>query len=211
MALPFTHETFLAAFGSYNAALWPFALLLWIVTVALAVGWFLTGRVNVPLVLWLLATHWAWSAVAYHWWYFRAINPAATAFAAVFAAQAAAFAALAMRGGVHESLRTGWRAGAGASLVIYGLAYPVLGLALGLQYPRMPVFGVPCPTTLVTAGLLVGAIDVPRWSLVVPILWCAIGGSAALVLDMYADLALLAAGVILIIELLAPGAGTRAA
>jgi hypothetical protein len=52
---------------------------------------------------------------------------------------------------------------------------------------------VPCPVTLFTTGVLLAAVDVPRALLVVPILWSLIGGSAALLLGMTADLLLFAA------------------
>jgi hypothetical protein len=39
---------------------------------------------------------------------------------------------------------------------------------------------------------------------VLPILWAAVGGSAAFLLDIQADIALLAAGVVLLIYVLSP-------
>lgn len=81
-----------------------------------------------------------------------------------------------------------------------------------LQYPRLPLFAVPCPTTLLTAGLLLTASGAPRFVNIVPVIWAAIGSSAALVLGIRADLALLVAGALLALDTLAPHAlGPRAA
>ena len=64
-----------------------------------------------------------------------------------------------------------------------------------MSYPRAPSFGVPCPTTILTAGLL---LLLPRREArlvaVIPVIWAAIGGSAAFLLAIRADLALLLAG-----------------
>ena len=75
----------------------------------------------------------------------------------------------------------------------------------------MPLFAVPCPTTLVTAGLLLTAAGVPRWVNIVPILWAVVGSSAAFALGIRADLALVVAGALLALDTLVPSAlGARA-
>jgi hypothetical protein len=89
--------------------------------------------------------------------------------------------------------------------VCYGLVYPFLGFALGLRYPRLPLFAVPCPTTLVTAGWLVTA-DTPRMIGILPLAWAVTGSSAAFALGIRADFALAAAAVILAVDMVAPSA-----
>lgn len=150
--------------------------------------------------------HWAWSAVAYHWFFFRDINPAAAIFAAAFLVQAALFAWLALRPAAMTPAPSGARGAIGGALVVYGLVYPVLGLAFGLEYPRLPLFAVPCPTTLVTAGFLVTAAGAPRVVSVVPVLWALVGASAALSLGIRADLALAVAALVLAADAVAPSA-----
>ena len=88
------------------------------------------------------------------------------------------------------------------ALIVYSLAYPLVGLAFGLAYPRMPIFAVPCPTTVLTCGVLLLASPFRRVTAIVPILWSAIGGSAAFVLGISADLALVAAGALLLVRTL---------
>ncbi len=80
-----------------------------------------------------------------------------------------------------------------------------MGLATGLRWPRLPAFGVLCPTTLLTVGLLLGLEPRRQRGLgVVPILWCVVGGSAAFALGIRPDLMLLVGAVILLLYAAAP-------
>lgn len=210
--LPFSHEAFLDVFGAYNSALWPVAAVLWLATAWLALNWIRRGRLDGRVLFALLAVHWAWSGIVYHWLFFRAINPAATLFGALFVVQAVFFTwlAAASRGVLVEGLSL--RGVLGRVLVLYGLVYPVLGVAFGLQYPRLPLFAVPCPTTLVTVGWLLASARVPRFVNIVPLLWAVIGSSAAFALGIQVDFALVAAGALLAIDTLVPFAlGAKAA
>ena len=56
-------------------------------------------------------------------------------------------------------------------------------------------FGVPCPTTSFTAGLLMLAMPRSRGLSIIPVSWCVIGGSAAFLLGVRADYALPIAGI----------------
>jgi hypothetical protein len=47
---------------------------------------------------------------------------------------------------------------------------------------------------------------VPRFAVVIPVLWAAVGSSAALALGIRADLALLVAGALLALDVLVPSA-----
>ncbi len=209
MELPFSHDAFLDVFGAYNTLLWPAVVLLWATTAGVVIRWFRTGRLNGRTLFALLAVHWAWSGIAYHWFFFHGINRAAAVFAVLFVLQAAAFAWLAIMSRGHVLMNGSPRGLVGGALVLYGLVYPLIGLALGLEFPRLPLFAVPCPTTLVTAGFLVTSVDVPPWVNVLPILWAVIGSSAAFVLGIRADLALVVAGAMLAVDTVAPRALSR--
>lgn len=199
MSLPFTRDAFLDVFAAYNEWLWPFALMLWLATLYAVVlvvrakdvrPWFLPG---------LLALHWAWAGLAYHAAFFSTINPAAWLFSAFFVLEAGL---LAWHGVVHRRLRfsTGRsvRHMVAGAFVTYALAYPLLNLAQGLTFPRVPTFGVPCPTTILTVGLLLAA-KTPSWSVaIIPVLWSMIGGSAALLLSVRADFVLFIAAAVLV-------------
>lgn len=212
MALPFTHDAFLDVFGQYNTTLWPVVVLLWLATARVAWQWIRRGEVSSRLLFGVLAAHWAWSGLVYHWVYFRPINPAATPFAAAFAVEAVLLGWLAATSRGHVVAGAKRRRMIGGALVVYGLAYPLLGFVFGLSYPRLPLFAVPCPTTLITAGWLIASARIPRVVSLVPLLWAVVGSSAAVTLGIRADLALVAAAGLLVLDVLAPSAlGDRAA
>ena len=78
-------------------------------------------------------------------------------------------------------------------LIGYALVYPGLNAAQHLTWRRIPTFGVPCPTTLFTAGLLM--LTAPRLRMaIIPVTWSMIAGSAAFVLGVRPDYALPVAG-----------------
>lgn len=76
MELPFSESAFLDVFGAYNERWWPVVIALWVVSLIIAAR--LRRRQGSDRsVMVLLAVHWLWSGVVYHWLHFRAINPAA--------------------------------------------------------------------------------------------------------------------------------------
>jgi hypothetical protein len=80
------------------------------------------------------------------------------------------------------------------SATVYSLAYPAINAIDHRRLLRIPTFGLPCPTTVFTVGVLM--LATPQcWSLsVVPLIWSGIGGSAAFLLGVPADVALPMAG-----------------
>lgn len=74
--------------------------------------------------------------------------------------------------------------------------YPIVGLGTGHRWAETPQFGItPCPVTLFTFGLLLlTRVPVPRWLLVIPVVWSLLGGSAALMLGIPQDWLLLFSG-----------------
>lgn len=196
MRMPFTTAQFLDVFARYNADVWPVQWLfhaLAIVVVALA---FRPGDRSGRVIGGVLAFFWAWMGIVYHWGYFRAINPAASVFAALFVLQAVLlFHAGAMRPRLSFRVTGGAAGTAGAVLVAYALVgYPLLGHALGQAYPRAPTFGLPCPTTIFTLGVLLWAEPrAPLRLLVIPVAWSLLGASAAYSHGIAQDYGLLAA------------------
>lgn len=201
MELPFSHEAFLDVFGRYNTSLWPFELALWAATAWFGWTWVGRGRLDGRQPFALLAVHWLWSGLVYHGLYFVAINPAAIVFAAAFVLQGGFFAWLAWKRRGHLAPASESRGLVGLLLVAYGLLYPAVGLLAGLEYPRLPLFGVPCPTTLITAGVMWAAIGLPRIAFLVPLLWAVVGSSAAFTLGIRSDLPLLLAAALCAVAL----------
>jgi hypothetical protein len=161
----------------------------------------------------LLAFLWVWTGIAYHLAFFAAINPAAVPFAVLCLVEAAV---LLVCGGILGRIEFrgpsgDWRWITGAALIAYGLVvYPLLGMVLGHTYPASPTFGLPCPTTIFTIGLLFMAFPTARWYLlVIPLAWSFVGGSAAFKLGIREDMGLLVSGVLLVV-LIINGTARRA-
>jgi hypothetical protein len=198
--LPFTTDQFFSVFAEYNEAFWSVVVALWCATIAaLVAAWRDPERWSPTLSL-FLGGLWLWNAAAYHAFLFTRINPAAWIFSALFAVQAALF----LRSGQHRRpvylSATGARQRLGLALAAYSLAYPFLTMTLGHDYPATPTFGLPCPTTILTIGVLLTVRERVPWSLsVVPTVWGFIGGSAAALLHVQTDYVLLAGGVLLMI------------
>src|SRR5687767_5995887 len=172
----------------------------------IAVGWWFASLAAVTLV-WrnprqggraltlILGVLWLWNAAAYHALLFTRVNPAAWVFAGLFTFQAVLFFRVAYRDDLEYFGRRDWQRSAAILLVVYAFAYPFLTIALGHGYLNGPTFGVPCPTAILTIGLLLSVRGaVPISLVVIPVSWSAVGGSAAILLAVPADYVLLAAG-----------------
>jgi hypothetical protein len=98
-------------------------------------------------------------------------------------------------------------------LVAYALVgYPLLGSLAGHRYPQVPTFGVPCPTTIFTLGVLLWHGERSWLVLAIPLAWTAIGTVAALQLSVPQDFGLGAAGLVTVVVLVAmkiPSAGSQ--
>lgn len=199
MGLPFSEEQFLRVFAEYNGAVWPLQLVFYF-----AAGLTLLLAVRKPtssdrIISGVLALLWLWMGAVYHLIYFATINKAAPAFGALFILQALLFFT---HGVLKSSLAFRMRASlygfCAAALFAYSLIiYPVLGRLLGHEYPSAPTFGLPCPTTIFTFGMLLCAEGrVPTRLMLIPLVWSVIGTTAVLYLGMAEDLGLSAAGVI---------------
>ena len=194
MTLPFSEQQFFDVFGRYNTRLWFVVVLLWIATVWFVVQW-VRGRSTSLSLSMLLAFHWAWSGVVYHASFFAAVNPGAWLFAGLFTIESAIFIWLAGTRRIEFVWGHTVRHKVAGVLIVYSLAYPLLVLASGHEYPRAPLFAVPCPTTLLTCGVLLTAVPrVPVVASVVPVAWTIIAGSAAILLDVAPDAMLFIGG-----------------
>jgi hypothetical protein len=198
--LPFTPEEFFGVFARYNQAVWPMQAVLIGIAVA-CVAFLYSGREwSSRQIAKLLAVLWAWMAIVYHFQHFARINPAAWVFGAVFLLGAGTFVwhGVVKRRLVFRPIGT-WRGLAGAALIVFALVvYPAIGHALGHRYPATPTFGLPCPTTIFTLGLLLFAERAPWPVYIVPLLWAAIGSLAAFQLGVYQDLALLVSAAVVL-------------
>ena len=201
MELPFTVGEFLDLFVRYNRQIFPIQFIAYILGLfAVFVAW-RKFRHGTRIIAGILGLFWVWNGVMYHMVFFSSINRAAVFFGFLFVLQGLLF----IFSGVYLTRlqfefnprqATDW---IGLGIIAYGMMiYPLLGVAFGHVYPAAPVFGVaPCPTTIFTFGLLIWSTNrLPKWLLVIPVLWAVIGTSAALNLGVYEDFGLPLAAVI---------------
>ena len=206
MELPLTPEQFFHVFARYNNALWWAAAGFWVAAaVAAGAAWKGSPGRN-RRVTWFLAVLWLWTALAYHVAFFAPVNPAAWIFAAAFALEAVLLIFAATRRDFDFRTAGGWRGRTGAALVVYALAYPILNVVFGHAYPATPTFGVPCPTAILTLGLLLTVrASAARWLAIVPMLWGFLAGWAAVAFDVWPDYVLVIAAVLTAADMMGRG------
>jgi hypothetical protein len=201
--MPFTTQQFFEVFRRYNEAVWPAQVVLLGIGLAAAYLAFRARPGSSRFVVVVLAVLWLWMGVVYHLGFFRAINPAASVFGVLSVLQGfVLLRAGFVSGGLKFQPARDWRGIAGAALLVYGfLLYPLLGRSFGHSYPASPTFGLPCPTTIVTLGLMLWVRrPVPVWVLVIPLAWTVVGSSAAFRLGVPADLGLGVAGLVVLVD-----------
>jgi Family of unknown function (DUF6064) len=206
VGIPFTTEQFFWIFEKYNQAIFPMQFVLILVampaaseaiaSVTLAANPKPSANKTISVLLGFL---WLWAGVVYHLTFFTEISPPAYVFGVLFVFQGLLF----LYEGVVRN-RLSFRASRrlngilGAILIVYALAiYPLIGYALGRIFPTSPTFGVPCPTTIFTFGLLLWTDKkIPLNLLIVPVLWSIVGTSAALSFGIKEDFGLLVAAML---------------
>ena len=192
--MPFTVEEFLRVFARYNQAVWPAQLLLIGAGLGVVILAIIGRTLSRRIALALLAALWLWAAIVYHLAFFSRISPAASFFAALFAVNGCWLLWISTRGQIEMQPPSKSRIVVAAVVVIYALVlYPAIGYLAGLRYPATPTFGVPCPTTIFTFGVLMLLPSVPRITFVIPVIWALIGTVAAFQFNVPQDYGLLVA------------------
>lgn len=208
MNFPFTTEQFLNVFGSYNLSVWPaqvFIIIIALFSIFLSIY---KIKYSSRLISISIAFLWLWIGIIYHYMFFAKINKAAYAFAVLFIIQALLFL---YYGVIKNSLSFNYTNSLKGvfSILLFTYAfifYPLLGYAFGHSYPRFPTFGLPCPTTIFTFGLLLlleGKVN--KVLFIIPVLWAVIGFTAALKLGIVQDIGLLVSAVITLIAVIFAG------
>lgn len=197
MKLPFTTEQFLNVFEAYNTAIWPLQVGLYILAVG-SVYLFSKRTIYNKTITVVLSFLWIWMGVVYHVLYFSVINKAALIFGVAFFLQGLMFLYFGIfRRSLSFKLSRNLYSIIGVLFIFYALVvYPVLGYNMGRVYPESPTFGLPCPTTIFTFGILLMAVKkLPYVLLIIPFIWSIIGFSAAFTLGIIEDTGLIIAGI----------------
>lgn len=201
MQLPFNQEQFMAMFATYNNAIFPAQIIAYALAVVALWFCFRPAPIGDRIIAAILALFWLWNGIVFQWMHFSQINPTARMFGVAVALQGILFA---WAGVVRTDLRFGLTGSSafrwiGGLMITYAMVlYPLIGLWSGHRYPAMPIFGVaPCPTTIFTFGLLLWTVDrVPKYVLIIPLLWSLLGVAAAFSLGIPEDFALPLSGLV---------------
>ena len=195
MKTPFTTEQFFDVFKSYNLVVFPLQGVFYIVALfAIYLAIFPTKRSD-KIVSGILAFFWMWMGIAYHLLFFTSINKAAYLFGALFILEGVAFLKYGVFGRMltfrfRSSRHWKW----GTILIVYALiVYPLFGYFLGHKFPYAATFGLPCPTTIFTFGMLLSTKKCPFPILIIPLAWSLIGFTAAYSFGVTEDVGLVIA------------------
>ena len=199
MKPPFTVEQFLNVFKHYNETVFPMQLVFYLVSAMAIYRAFKPTPKSNQIISGVLAFLWLWMGVIYHLIFFTEINKAAYLFGAIFILQGILFFTFGVfQNKLSFKFRSGIYGVTGVILILFALiVYPLLGYALGHRYPSSPTFGLPCPTTIFTFGLLLLTDrKCPVAILIIPLIWSVIGFTAALNFRILEDTGLLVSGLL---------------
>ncbi|MCU0414741.1 MAG: DUF6064 family protein [Ignavibacteriaceae bacterium] len=197
MQIPFSLADFLNVFNTYNQSIFPLQIVFYFIAFICIYILFTENKNTNKIISVVLSFFWLWMGIVYHLIFFSAINKAAYIFGALFIIQGILFFIWGVfKGELSFDYRKTNYNNAGILIILYALIiYPVLGYNLGHAYPYSPTFGLPCPTTIFTFGILLFSNKkIPVYILIIPLLWSVVGFTAALTLTIYEDIGLLIAG-----------------
>jgi hypothetical protein len=198
MDLPFTTEQFLDVFKIYNLAVWPAQYIL-LFSALLMIFVLLRRMNNSNLYISLgLVFLWLWMGIVYQISFFTAINKAAYIFGTLFILQGLLFYySGVLRKEMLFEYQKNFKGIIAIIFFLYALIfYPLLSYTFGHKYPYNPTFGLPCPTTIFTFGVLLLMIKPKKILFIIPLVWSVIGFTAARKLGIFEDIGLLVAGIV---------------
>lgn len=205
MEIPFSTDEFLKVFESYNLSVWPIQIFFFFLALIAITLIYKRVSNSSQIVMSILTFFWGWMGLAYHIIYFSTINKAAYIFGSVFLVQSFVFLYF---GVIRKKIQLTFNLNPSGIIALIFLTYslilyPFLGHILGHSYPRTPTFGVPCPTTIFTFGVLLYCVNrIPWYVLAIPFLWSIVGFFAALNLSIKEDFGLVITGVLSAVILL---------
>jgi hypothetical protein len=199
MKTPFNLEQFLAIFKNYNEAVFPIQFIFFLISVLVIYLTIKPNQKSDQIISSILSFFWLWMGIVYHLIFFTVINKAANLFGGLFIIQGILFL---LFGVFQNKLAFHFQRDkygiTGLFLIAFALIiYPVSGFFLGHIYPSSPTFGLPCPTTIFTFGmLLLNVKRCPVIILIIPFIWSLIGFTAAFKFGIFEDTGLIIAGIV---------------
>jgi hypothetical protein len=205
MKTPFTVEQFLEVFRNYNETVFPMQVILYLISTIAIFIVIKPTSISDRIISGVLSFLWLWMGIVYHLIFFTAINKAAYLFGAAFILQGILFIAFGVfQNKLSFKFHSDIYGVTGVILILFALIiYPVLGHVFGHSYPSSPSFGLPCPTTIFTFGLLLlSDKKCPVAILIIPFIWSVIGFTAAFNFGIVEDTGLFVSGVLALSMLL---------
>lgn len=205
MKIPFTTGQFFDVIKNYNESVFPVQIILLIF--AIAAFWFIftPGSVKNKWIGGFLGLVWLWTGIFYHLVYFTTINKAAYIFGTLFIIQSLL---LFMDSFVRKKLGFVYKKNIAGVLALFFILFGVFIYPVLIYFIEGTVFqtitvGLPCPTTILTFGfLMLTTPRMPKYLLVIPILWTIVGTSAAFNFGVYPDYMMPVAALVAVIYLL---------
>lgn len=202
MKPPFTSEQFLSVFADYNLSVFPMQVLI----LLLGLSSYFILRSNYAWKSLFIGIYlgiiWLWVGLVYHIGFFSELNKPAFVFGAFFILQALfIFYELLIRKRIRLSFTRTPFNDIGLFFIFYGLLlYPLINLLSEGTINHTISIGLPCPTTITTAGFLMLNKEKTTWYLfIIPFLWSLVGISAALNFGIYQDFLMLISAIIWIV------------
>lgn len=194
MKPPFTTEQFLAIFTNYNVAVFPMQIIFYFIAFWIIYLVFKPNAKSDKIISVVLAFFWFWMGIVYQIIFFTEINKLAYVFGGLFIFQGLLFIVF----GIFQNkfsfqFKNNIYGITGMTLIAFSLIiYPILGCCFGHTYPNSPTFGLPCPTTIFTFGmLLMNQKKFPILILIIPFIWSVIGYTAVFQFGILEDSSLL--------------------
>jgi len=190
----------LSVFATYNLAIWPMQVFAYLAGLVALYSATKQSRFSNNIASGILSFFWMWTGAVFCIFFWAPAYPAAYAFGVLFVTQSVVFLLNAIKPTLSFKSQRNTFALIGWLFIAYAMVgYPLVGHFLGRVYPRWLPFGlVPCPTAVITLGLLMLTDKkVPRYVLVIPAIWsvCAI---VPVVSGIYEDAGLIVAGLVCI-------------
>lgn len=204
--IPFSTNSYFNNFEHYNLAFWPVEILAYLMALVVAYACFRPFKGSDGLISAFLAITWIWIGVAYHMGHAARLNWGSWVFGAFFVLQGLLFAWTGLfRKKLHFRFEQDIFGAAAIVCLAYALViHPIAGAALGHIWPKAALVGSgPCPTNILTFGLLL--LTVPRSHIhlaILPLFWALIGGWAAWKLAIYEDAPMYVIGIACVILLI---------
>jgi hypothetical protein len=168
--------------------------------IAVVILAFQPTRRSSRLISLFLAAYYVWAGVVFFWMFQSQVDDGAGLHGAMFVLGGVLLTiAGVVRGDLTFHPEWNARSVIGGFFILYVLVfYPLIGVLGGHAFPAMPVFGIaPCTAPIVSFGLLLWTQGrVPKYVLLVPLLWALIAVPGALGVGVYEDIGTLVASLV---------------